>query len=167
MRSSPGGAAVGRRLATRKVEWVGRRDRGRYLVQSGPFEWWFHGEDVREGSGLEENPQHWPVYLTNDLADPDAPVALGRAGLSFPGRSIQVDLEGVGEGTWHWGLEPKTTPPQDKKPDAFIDGRGTAFALVAGRRVAADAYLDDGDLVVGGDEALAIVVLEVLRAFVE
>ena len=43
---------------------------------------------------------------------------------------------------------------------------GTAFALVAGRAVA-DTYLDDGDLVVGGDEALAIVVLEHLRAFVE
>ena len=45
------------------------------------------------------------------------------------------------------------------------DGAGTA--LVAGRRVAAGSYLDDGDLVVGGDEALAIVVLEFLRAFVE
>jgi len=33
--------------------------------------------------------------------------------------------------------------------------------------VAAESYLDDGDLVVGGDEALAIVVLELLRAFVE
>ena len=95
------------------------------------------------------------------------PWALGQAGLSFPGRSIQVDLEGVGGGTWHWGLEPRTTPPEDKKPDAFINGRGTAFALVAGRRVAADDYLDNGDLVVGGDEALAIAVLEVLRAFVE
>ena len=152
---------------TTKVEWVAGEIGVLYLVQSRIIEWWFHGEDIREGSGLEENPQHWPVYLTNDLAIRMLPWALGRAGLSFPGRSIQVDLEGVGEGTWHWGLEPKTTPPQDKKPDAFIDGRGTAFALVAGRRVAADEYLDDGDLVVGGDEALAIVVLEVLRAFVE
>ena len=56
---------------------------------------------------------------------------------------------------------------EEKKPDAFINGRGTAFAVVAGRRVAAESYLDDGDLVVGGDEALAIVVLELLRAFVE
>ncbi len=152
---------------TRKVEWVAGEIGVRYLVQSRIIEWWFHGEDIREGSGLDENPQHWPVYLTNDLAIRMLPWALGRAGVSFPGRSIQVDLEGVGEGTWHWGLEPRTTPPEDKKPDAFIDGRGTAFALVAGRRVAADAYLDDGDLVVGGDEALAIVVLEVLRAFVE
>ena len=152
---------------SRKVEWVAGEIGLRYLVQSRIVEWWLHGEDIREGSGLEENPQHWPVYLTNDLAIRMLPWALGQAGLSFPGRTIQVDLEGVGEGTWHWGLEPRTTPPQDKKPDGFIDGRGTAFALVAGRRVAADAYLDDGDLVVGGDEALAIVVLEVVRAFVE
>ncbi len=152
---------------TKRVEWVAGEIGVRYLIQSRTIEWWFHGEDVREGSGLEENPQHWPVYLTNDLAIRMLPWALGQAGLSFPGRSIQVDLEGVGEGTWHWGLEPRTSPPEDKKPDAFIDGRGTAFALVAGRRVAAEDYLDDGDLVVGGDEALAIIVLELLRAFVE
>ena len=73
------------------------------------------------------------LSTVNDMAIRMLPWALGQAGLSFPGRSIQVDLEGVGEGTWHWGLEPRTSPPQDK-PDAFINGRGTAFALVAGRR---------------------------------
>lgn len=152
---------------SKKVDWVAGEIGVRYLVQSRIIEWWFHGEDVREGSGQEENPQHWPVYLANDMAIRMLPWSLGQAGLSFPGRSIQVDLEGVGGGRWHWGLEPGTTPPEDKKPDAFINGRGAAFALVAGRRVAADDYLDIGDLVVGGDEALAIAVLEVLRAFVE
>ena len=150
-----------------KVEWVAGQIGIRYLVQSRIIEWWLHGEDIRDGAGLEENPQHWPVYVTNDMAIRMLPWALGQAGLSFPGRSIQVDLEGVGGGTWHWGLEPRTSPPEDKKPDAFINGRGTAFALVAGRRVAAESFLDDGDLVVGGDEALAVVVLELLRAFVE
>jgi uncharacterized protein (TIGR03083 family) len=153
--------------ASKNVEWVAGEIGLRYLVQSRTIEWWFHQEDIREGAGLEGNPQHDPVYLTNDMAIRMLPWALGQAGLSFPGRSIRVDLEGVGGGTWHWGLEPRTTPPADKKPDAFINGRGTAFALVAGRRVAAESYLDDGDLVVGGDEALAIVVLELLRAFVE
>jgi uncharacterized protein (TIGR03083 family) len=153
--------------ASRKIEWVAGTIGLRYLLQSRIIEWWFHGEDIRESAGLEENPQHWPVYLANDLAIRMLPWSLGQAGLSFPGRSIQVDLEGVGGGTWHWGLEPRTSPPEEKKPDAFINGRGTAFALVAGRRVAAGSYLDDGDLVVGGDEALAIVVLEFLRAFVE
>lgn len=151
----------------RKVEWVAGEIGIRYLVQSRIIEWWFHGEDLREGSGQEENPQHWPVHLANDMAIRMLPWSLGRAGLSFPGTSIQVDLEGVGEGRWHWGLEPRTLPPEDKKPDAFINGRGTAFALVAGRRVPPDVYLEDGDLVVGGDEGLAIVVLQVLRAFVE
>jgi uncharacterized protein (TIGR03083 family) len=153
--------------ASRKIEWVAGTIGLRYLLQSRIIEWWFHGEDIRESAGLEENPQHWPVHLANDLAIRTLPWSLGQAGLSFPGRSIQVDLEGVGGGTWHWGLEPRTSPPEEKKPDAFIYGRGTAFALVAGRRVAAGSYLDDGDLVVGGDEALAIVVLEFLRAFVE
>jgi len=158
---------TGDEWTSKKVEWVAGEIGVRYLVQSRIIEWWFHQEDIREGAGLEGNPQHDPVYLANDMAIRMLPWALGQAGLSFSGRSIQVDLEGVGGGTWHWGLEPRTSPPQDKKPDAFINGRGTAFALVAGRRVAADAYLDDGDLVVGGDEALAIVVLEHLRAFVE
>jgi uncharacterized protein (TIGR03083 family) len=152
---------------TTKIPWVAGEIGLRYLLQSRTIEWWFHREDIRMGAGLEGNPQHDPVYLTNDMAIRMLPWALGQAGLSFPGRSIQVDLEGVGGGTWHWGLEPRTTPPEEKKPDAFINGRGTAFALVAGRRVAADDYLDNGDLVVGGDEALAIEVLEVLRAFVE
>ena len=152
---------------TKKIEWVAGEIAVRYLVQSRIIEWWFHGEDIREGSGQGENPQHWPVYLANDMAIRMLPWALGQAGVSLPGKSISVDLEGVGEGHWHWGLEPRTTPGEDKKPDAFINGRGTAFALVAGRRVPADVLLESGDLVVGGDEALAILVLQVLRAFVE
>jgi uncharacterized protein (TIGR03083 family) len=152
---------------TRKIGWVAGEIAVRYLVQSRIIEWWFHGEDIREGSGQERNPQHWPVYLANDMSIRMLPWSLGQAGLSFPGKSVAVDLEGVGEGHWHWGLEPRTTPGEDRKPDAFINGRGTAFAQVAGRRVPADAYLDDGDLVVGGDEALAILILQVLRAFVE
>jgi uncharacterized protein (TIGR03083 family) len=152
---------------TRRVDWVAGEIGVRYLVQSRVIEWWLHGEDLRESTGLEENPQHWPVYLTNDLAIRMLPYSLGVAGRSFPGRSVQVDLEGVGEGSWHWGLAPRETPAQDKKPDAFIEGRGLAFALVAGRRHAAEAFLDDGNLVVGGDEDLALAVLASLRAFVE
>jgi uncharacterized protein (TIGR03083 family) len=152
---------------TRKVEWVAGEIGVRYLVQSRIIEWWFHGEDIRESTGLEENPQHWPIYLANDMAIRMLPWSLGQAGLSFPGATLQVDLEGVGGGRWHWGLSPGDAPPEDKKADAFVQGRALAFALAAGRRVPADAFLDDGNLVVGGDEALAIVVLEHLRAFVE
>ena len=152
---------------TEKVEWVAGEIGARYLVQSRIIEWWFHGEDIRESTGLEENPQHWPIYLANDLAIRMLPWSLGQAGLSFPGATLQVDLEGVGGGRWHWGLSPGDAPPEDAKADAFVQGRAFAFALAAGRRVPADAFLDDGNLVVGGDEALAILVLEHLRAFVE
>ncbi len=151
----------------RRVDWVAGEIGVRYLVQSRAIEWWFHGEDLREGSGQQENPQHWPVYLANDLAIRMLPYSLGLAGLSFPGLSVQVDLEGVGEGSWHWGLAPRETPPEDKKPDAFIQGRGLALALVAGRRHEPAVFLDDGNLVVGGDEDLALAVLANLRAFVE
>ncbi len=152
---------------SRRVEWVAGEIGIRYLVQSRVVEWWLHGEDIREGAGLEENPQHWPVHLTNDLAVRMIPYSLAQAGLSRPGRSVRVELEGIGEGAWHWGLASRDMPPEDKKPDAFIQGRALAFALVAGRRVAATSYLDDGNLVVGGDEDLAIAVLEHLHAFVE
>jgi uncharacterized protein (TIGR03083 family) len=150
-----------------KLDWVAGEIGVRYLVQSRIIEWWFHGEDIREGAGLEENPQHWPVHLANDLAIRMLPFSLGQAGLSLPGMSIAVDLEGVGGGTWHWGLAPGESPPAKKKPDAFVQGRATAFALVAGRRIPANAFLDEGNLVIGGDEALALTVLEHLRAFVE
>jgi uncharacterized protein (TIGR03083 family) len=152
---------------TTRVEWVAGAIGVRYLVQSRTIEWWLHGEDIRESAGLEENLQHWPVYLTNDLAIRMLPYSLGLAGISYPGRSLEVELEGVGEGTWHWGLSPREMPAEDKKPDAFISGRGLAFALVAGRRYDAGEFLDDGALVVGGDEELALTVLTHLRAFVE
>ena len=152
---------------SKRVDWVAGEIGIRYLVQSRVIEWWLHGEDIREGAGLEENPQHWPVYLTNDLGVRMIPYSLGQAGLSFPGRSISVELEGVGEGSWHWGVAPREMPEPDHKPDAFIEGRGLAFALVAGRRVAASSFLDDGNLVIGGDEDLATAVLENLHAFVE
>jgi uncharacterized protein (TIGR03083 family) len=152
---------------TTRVDWVAGAIGVRYLVQSRAIEWWLHGEDVRESAALEENPQHWPVFLTNDLAIRMLPYTLGLGGISYPGRSLEVDLEGVGEGTWHWGLAPRETPPEDKKPDAFISGRGLAFGLVAGRRYDAGEFLDDGALVVGGDEELALTVLTHLRAFVE
>ena len=149
------------------VEWVAGRIGVRYLVQSRIIEWWFHGEDIRAGSGLQENLQHWPVHLANDLAIRMLPYSLGQAGMAFPGRSVAVELEGVGGGSWHWGLAPGGSPPREKEPDAFVQGRASAFALAAGRRVPATSFLDDGNLVVGGDEELAVAVLEHLRAFVE
>lgn len=153
--------------ATRRVPWLAGEIGVRYLVQSRIVEWWLHGEDLRDGTGQEPNPQHWPVHLVCDMGIRMLPYALGLAGLSFPGASVQVDLSGMGEGSWHWGLSPRESPPEDKKPDAWIEGRALAFALVAGRRIPAEAYLDDGSLVIGGDEDLAANVLRHVRAYVE
>jgi uncharacterized protein (TIGR03083 family) len=150
-----------------RVPWVAGDIGVKYLVQSRVIEWWLHGEDIRQGAGLQENLQHWPIFLVNDMGIRMLPYALGLAGLSFPGRSVRVDLEGVGEGSWHWGLAPRESPAADKEPDAFVQGRGPAFALVAGRRAQAERFLDDGNLVVGGDEAIATAVLEHIHAYVE
>ena len=150
-----------------RFPWVAGEIGVRYLVQSRIIEWWLHGEDIREGAGLEENLQHWPLHLINDMGIRMLPYAFGLAGLSFPGMSVQVDLEGVGGGSWHWGLAAGETPAEDHKPDAFVEGRAAAFAQVAGRRAAAEHFLDLGTLVVGGDEDLALAVLEHIRAFPE
>ncbi len=151
----------------RRVPWLAGEIAVRYLVQSRVVEWWLHGEDLREGTGQEPNPQHWPVHLTCDLGIRMLPYALGLAGLSFPGASVRVDLSGMGEGSWHWGLAPREAPPEDKKPDAWIEGRALAFAKVAGRRVPGTYFLDIGELVVGGDEEIALAVLEHVRAYVD
>jgi uncharacterized protein (TIGR03083 family) len=148
-----------------RFPWLSGAIAARYLVQSRIVEWWVHGEDMRAGNGLGPMPQHWPVYLTADLGIRMLPWALGRAGLSYPGMSVQVDLEGMGYGTWHWGLAQGETPPEDKKPDAYIQGRAVQFALVAARRIPAEESLDAGHLVLGGDTALGETVLRHIRCY--
>ena len=124
-----------------------------------------HGEDLRSGGGLEPRREHWPIYALNDLAIRALPWALGLAGLQYRGRSVRVVLEGAGGGDWHYGLAPREVPARGRTPDASIGGRGYAFAMVAARRMPADRYVDEGTLVVGGDEALALAVLRNLRVF--
>ena len=155
------------RWAGTRVTWLAGDIGARYLVRSRIIEWWLHGEDLREGTGQQANPQHWPVHLTCDLGVRMLPYSLGQAGLAFPGASVQVDLSGMGAGSWHWSLSAGESPGQDEKPDAWIEGRALAFALVAGRRNPAEAYLDDGNLVIGGDEELAWTVLKHVRVFTE
>jgi hypothetical protein len=100
-----------------------------------------------------------------DLAIRTLPWALGLAGLTFEGKSVRFDVEGAGGGTWHYGLAPREIPPEDKRPDALIEGRAHPLALVAARRVPADEYVADGTLVLSGDEDLALTVLQHIRAF--
>jgi uncharacterized protein (TIGR03083 family) len=150
---------------TRKVQWVAGEIGARFLLQSRVMEWWLHGEDIGAGADLPPRLEHPPIYCVNDLAIRTIPYALSLAGLSFPGRSIRIDLEAAGGGSWHWGLAPREQPRPDKQPDASIEGRAYAFALVAGRRVPAEYYLAEGILLTGGDHGLAETVLHHLRAF--
>ena len=150
---------------SRRVAWVVGDIPVRFMLQGRVSEWWIHGEDIRAGAGLEPRKEHWPIYAVNDLAIRTLPWALGLAGLAFQGKSVRFDLEGAGGGTWHYGLAPREIPPEDKQPDALIEGRAHPLALVAARRVPADEYVADGTLVLSGDEDLALTVLQHIRAF--
>jgi len=150
----------------RRVPWLSGDVAPRYLVQSRVVEWWVHGEDMRATNGLGPQIQHWPIFLTADLGIRMLPWALERAGLSFPGRTVRVELEGAGYGTWHWGLSAGAAPAADARPDAIIAGRAAQFALVAARRIPAQELLDAGILALGGDVELAATILRHLRCYV-
>jgi uncharacterized protein (TIGR03083 family) len=150
----------------RRIPWLSGDIAPRYLVQSRVVEWWVHGEDMRATNGLGPQIQHWPIFLTADLGIRMLPWALERAGLSFPGRTVLVELEGAGYGTWHWGLSAGAAPNADAEPDAIIAGRAPQFALVAARRIPARDLLDAGILALGGDVELAATILQHIRCYV-
>jgi hypothetical protein len=152
--------------SSKRIPWLSGDIAPRYLVQSRVTEWWIHGEDMRATNGLGPQIEHWPIFLTIDLAIRMLPWALGRAGLSFAGRSVLVDVDGAGRGSWHWGLAAGQVPPADKEPDAYITGRAPQFALVAARRIRAEDVLDSGMIVLGGDLDLAAQILRHIRCYV-
>ena len=154
-----------RQWETRVVPFVGGDLRVPYLIQSRMNEWWLHGEDLRAGVGLAPRREHPPIFAVNDMAVRMIPYALSVAGISFPGKSIRVKLEGAGGGSWQYGLAPHDAPGAGATPDAVVEGGGYAFAMVAGRRVPSDQYLRSGGLIVGGDAELAETVLAHLRVF--
>ncbi len=150
----------------RRSPWLSGSIAPRYLIQSRIVEWWIHGEDIRAAAALDPGFQHWPIHLTVDMGIRMLPWVLEQAGIDLQGRSVQVDLEGAGQGSWHWGLGAGETPTAGKKADAFIQGRAPQFALVAGRRLSADDVLEPGVVVLGGDTDVAELVLRHVRAFV-
>jgi uncharacterized protein (TIGR03083 family) len=150
---------------SRAVPWLSGDIAPRYLVQSRVVEWWVHGEDMRATNGLGPQIQHWPIFLTADLGIRMLPWALERVGLSFPGRTVSVELEGAGYGSWHWGLTAGAAPPADKTPDAYISGRAPQFALVAARRIPSEELLDSGILALGGDVELGATILRHIRCY--
>lgn len=149
----------------KRFPWVAGEIAARYLIQSRVVEWWLHGEDMRATNGLGPQIQHWPIHLTIDLGVRMLPWALGEAGLDLAGKSVRIDVEGAGEGTWHWGLGAGEVPSPGKPPDAYLTGRAPQLALVAGRRLAVDAVLESGNVVLGRDRGLAELVLRSIRAF--
>ena len=151
--------------AERRFEYVAGPIAARYLVQTRVVEWFLHGEDMRATNGLGPQYQHQPVNLTIDLAVRMLPWSLGRAGHDLSGLSVKVDVEGAGEGSWHWGLGSGEVPAGRKKPDATIRGRAPQLALVAGQRLKPDDALLSGAVVLGGDREIADLVLRNLRAY--
>ena len=149
----------------RRFDYVAGPIAARYLVQSRVVEWWLHGEDIRATNGLGPQWQHWPIYLTIDLAVRMLPWALAHTGRELSGRTVRVVAEGAGEGTWHWGLGAGEVPPQGRHADAVITARAPQLALVAGRRLDPDEAFASGNVVLGGDKALAQVVLQAFRAY--
>jgi len=150
---------------SRRVPWVAGEIGVSYLIQSRVMEWYLHGEDILASGDNPPRLEHPPIFCVNDLAARTIPYALSLAGLSFPGKSVRIELEGVGGGSWHRGLASREAPAPDKNPDALIEGRGYAFCLVAGRRADHEAYLAEGLLQTSGDDGLAETVLANLRAF--
>jgi uncharacterized protein (TIGR03083 family) len=159
------GKATDEEWRERMVAWTAGEIRLGYLIQARVAEWWAHGEDIREGGLLPPRREHPPIYALNDLAIRMIPYALSLEGHSFPGRSVRIELEGVGEGRWHQGLEAGKTPSEGKRPDAYIEGRGYEFASVAAKRADPDAALYEGVIQTGGDLEIAEAVLRSLRSF--
>ena len=152
-----------------RFRWIAGDIAARYLVQSRVVEWFLHGEDMRAtngvGSGWQTGWQHWPVYLTIDLAVRMLPWALSQAGHDLSGQSVQIDVEGAGVGSWHQALGIGELPDPERKPDATIVGRAPQFALVTGKRLDPDEVLASGSVVLGGDADTADLIIRTIRAY--
>jgi uncharacterized protein (TIGR03083 family) len=146
-----------------RVPWFGADFRTGDFIQLRVTEWWVHGSDILTGGLLPPRLEHPPIFCVNDLAVRLIPYGLSLKGVSFPDQSVAIQLTGVGEGKWHQGLAARYEPPDGKRPDAMISGRGHAFAEVAAGRADADLCLYDGVLLLGGDVELAETVLKSLR----
>jgi uncharacterized protein (TIGR03083 family) len=146
-----------------RVAWFGADLRTADFIQYRVAQWWIHGSDILTGGMLPPRMEHPPIYCVNDLAVRLLPYALSLKGLSFPDRSVAIDLQAVGGGSWHQGLAARYAPPEGKRPDAIISGRAVAFAEVAAGRTDADLCLYDGVLLLGGDLELAETALKSLR----
>ena len=148
----------------REIPWVAGEIRLKYFVQARVAEWWVHGEDIREGGRLPPRREHQPIHAVNDLSIRLIPYLLSEAGLSLGDKLVQIDLDGVGEGSWQQSTAPGDLGP-GRKPDSYIGGEGYAFASVAGHRADPEFCLYEGLLNIGGEAEVAEAVLHTLRSW--
>ncbi|MEX0833254.1 MAG: maleylpyruvate isomerase family mycothiol-dependent enzyme [Actinomycetota bacterium] len=148
---------------SRTVHWFGDDWTIADFVQSEMAEWWSHGEDIRAGVDLAPRIEHWPIYAVNDLSIRILPQILAGTGRSYSGKSVKLALVAAGGATWHQSLTPDVEPAETKPPDVVIDGNAHSFAMVAEQKVSADYFLDNGDIVIGGEEWIAFDILENLK----
>lgn len=151
--------------ASRTVEWFGQQITLADLLQQRTAEWWLHGEDIRAGMELPVRGQHRPIWLTNDYAIRSIPRTLSQTGQEYWGLSVRVDLEGIGGGRWNQRLSSGPEPDPTRRPDVVIEAAGHAFALVVGRRISADVFLENGQMRLGGNEEIAYAILEHIRTW--
>ena len=151
--------------ADRQIPWIAGEMKLPYFVQARIAEWWVHGEDILEGGGLPPRLEHPPIYCVNDFAIRLIPYALSLEGKEYREKSVQVELVGVGEGSWHQGLSAGYVPESGKSPDVYIEGRGYAFASLAGGRADPYVCLYEGLINYGGDQEIAEAILTTLRSF--
>ncbi|MEX0991816.1 MAG: maleylpyruvate isomerase family mycothiol-dependent enzyme [Actinomycetota bacterium] len=136
------------------------------FVQMCVGEWWGHGEDIRSGVELAPRVEHRPIWAVNDLAIRLLPRTLAETGRDYLGHSARFNLPGCGGGTWHVRLSAGPVPDDHKRPDVSIEAEAHAFALVAGRRISADMLIDNGQMLLGGNEEIAYDILENIRPYV-
>lgn len=147
------------------VKWFGRTVPKSDLLQERAAEWWLHGEDIRAGVDLPPRAEHWSMWMLNDLAIRTIPQTLAETGQEYWGMSVRVTLTSTGGGVWNQRLSAGPEPDPSKRPDVSIEANGHAFALMAGRRFSADAFLENGELKLGGNEEIGYSILEHIRPF--
>jgi uncharacterized protein (TIGR03083 family) len=145
---------------TLMAAWPSGELPARDLVQLRIAEWWLHGEDIRTGAELDPRLEHRPIAALNDLAIRRVPRALAGTGNDYWGMSARFTLGGPGGGVWDVRLAPGPEPDPSKTPDVSFDGNAHAFALICVRRFSADAFIENGDLVLGGNDEIGYDILE-------
>jgi uncharacterized protein (TIGR03084 family) len=118
------GAALARRAASDRVQWVNGDMAARTLATTRLSETWIHTGDVADALGLVLAPTDRLRHIAR-LAWRTLPYAFARAGRTLQG-AVAVTLTGPDGSTWEF------TP--DEPAPTRLEGPAEDFCLVAGRR---------------------------------